>query len=356
MKDSKITLVSETLLAYTGCYFPEHMKRDFQDMKDHACTSVLLWITEFDLSFSPKAKIAKAIKYAHDVGLRIYADLWGFGNVFCHNARGSQFVEEHIDTWHVGSDDCKTPIACVNNKDFRSWMERQLTSFISSYPIDGFVWDEIHFDARGWPKVWHCRCETCKRLFYENYGSRMPRMLTDNVARFRQNSMIDFVRFLCDTVKKADSKRHVSICLYPEVESPGRFGTEDWERIAEIPSLDSIGTDPYWVPLADRIGISESPYQIRADATLNEHYRLFTEKVAGLAKKSGKRSAVLVQACSIPAGRENEVYKAAMTAAQAGADIIAAWAYMDESFTNPSDNPRLVFENLTKAFAEALRL
>jgi hypothetical protein len=329
---------------------------DINDMKTHYCTGVTLWVTEYDLLLFPKAKIDYALRYAKEMGMKGWVDLWGFGNITCHNAIMSQFVEENYDTWQVASDGKPTPIACPNNAKFRKWFKKQITDFIKRYPVDGFVFDEIHFDERGWPGVWHCRCKTCKQLFKEKFGREMPVKLTDEVSRFRRETMVDFIDYLCTSVKECDPSIETSICLYPEVETPSRFGTEDWEGIAKIKNLDILGSDPYWVPIGDRIGVERSPYKFRQYESLISRYEWFTEKIIKLSNANNKRSCIWVQTCCIPAGREDEVYIATMTAARKGVDIIGAWSYMDYSFSNPSDDPRLVFEKLTKAYAESLKI
>ena len=349
-------MVSETFIAYWGCAFPEHIRMDLNDMKAHYCTGVALWVPECDLIFYPKAKIEYTMRYAEEIGMKAWVDLWGFGNITCHNARMSRFVEENYDTWQVGSDGKPTPVSCPNNPKFREWFRDQIREFIRRYPVDGFIFDEIHFDERGWPDVWHCRCETCQELFRERYGEEMPLELTEEVVRFRQETMVDFIDYLCTSVKEYDPGKETSICLYPEVEAPSRFGTEDWEGISRIKNLDVLGSDPYWVPIGDRIGVEKSPYKMREGERVKTRYEWFTERVVKLSKAHGKKSCIWVQACCIPAGKEDEVYEAAITAARLGVDIVGAWAYMDYGFENPSDNPRLVFEKLTKAYAEALKI
>jgi len=349
-------MVSETFIAYWGCPFPEHIKMDLNDMKAHYCTSVVLWVPECDLIFHPKSKIEYTLKYAKEIGMKVWVDLWGFGNITCHNARMSQFVEENYEAWQVGSDGKPTPIACPNNPKFREWFKRKIVEFVERYPVDGFLFDEIHFDDRNWPKVWHCRCDNCRKLFKERYGKDMPLELTEEVIKFRQEIMIDFIDHLCTSVKECDRRIETSICLYPEVEVPSRFGTEDWEGISKIKNLDVLGTDPYWIPIEDRIGAERSPYKMRKGEDVTSRYKWFTRKVIELSKTEEKKSCIWVQACCIPAGKENEVYKAVVTAAQLGIDMIGAWSYMDYGFENPSDNPRLVFLELTKAYAEVLKI
>jgi len=80
----------------------------------------------------------------------------------------------------------------------------------------------------------------------------------------------------------------------------------------------------------------------------------FSDKIVKLARENSKISGLWVQAVSIPAGREDDVYNSVIWAASRGIEVIAAWSYKDYSFLNLSDNPELVWEKLTKAFKRVL--
>jgi hypothetical protein len=346
--------LKEALVAYWGCPFPDHTAQDLEDMARSGVTTLVLWVTEFDTRFLPYAKIAPTLKKARDLGLKVLVDLWGFGNLFCHNARISEFAQEHPETWQVGSDGKPTPTCCINHPHLQEWLDHQIQEFHHRFQVDGYLWDEVHYDSRGWPQVWHCRCPTCQQHYQEQYGTPMPQTLTPQVAEFRKAAMVQFIRHLCQTVKALDPRLETHICLYPEDWTPSRFGTEDWEAIAQIPELDVLGTDPYWIGIADRLGVDESPYRLQEDETFEEHIGRFVNKVVRLAHTHNKRSAVWVQACCIPQGREHEVYQAVKIVEARGADIVGAWSYRDYGFLNPSHNPEEVWRHLTRGFREAL--
>jgi hypothetical protein len=43
--------ITQTAVSYYGLNYVEHAERDFIEMKEHGCTTVILAITEFDMDF-----------------------------------------------------------------------------------------------------------------------------------------------------------------------------------------------------------------------------------------------------------------------------------------------------------------
>ena len=43
--------ITQTAISYYGMNYVEHAAADFQEMKDHGCTTVILAVTEFDFDF-----------------------------------------------------------------------------------------------------------------------------------------------------------------------------------------------------------------------------------------------------------------------------------------------------------------
>ena len=43
--------VQETGVSYYGISYPEHARKDFEEIKAHNCTAVLLALSEFDIFF-----------------------------------------------------------------------------------------------------------------------------------------------------------------------------------------------------------------------------------------------------------------------------------------------------------------
>lgn len=80
-KKERKTKAKHTMVSYYGMNYVEHAEKDFIEMKEHGCDTVLLALTEFDLDFW-FPNINEIIKTAHKVGLRCIADTWGIGKYF----------------------------------------------------------------------------------------------------------------------------------------------------------------------------------------------------------------------------------------------------------------------------------
>ena len=63
--------VTETGVSYYGISYVEHARKDFEEMKKHNVTSVLLALTEFDIFFW-KPNIPKIVDVAKKLGLKVY--------------------------------------------------------------------------------------------------------------------------------------------------------------------------------------------------------------------------------------------------------------------------------------------
>ena len=73
--------IKHTAVSYYGFNYVEHAEKDFIEMKEHGCDTVILAITEFDMDFW-FPNINNIVKTAHKVGLRVIADTWGIGKYF----------------------------------------------------------------------------------------------------------------------------------------------------------------------------------------------------------------------------------------------------------------------------------
>ena len=58
--------IKHTAVSYYGLNYVEHAVKDFEEMKEHSCDTVILAITEFDMDFwFPNInEIVKACRYA----------------------------------------------------------------------------------------------------------------------------------------------------------------------------------------------------------------------------------------------------------------------------------------------------
>jgi N-acetylmuramic acid 6-phosphate etherase len=109
--------------------------------------------------------------------------------------------------------------------------------------VDSVFWDEpawvvpVHVGVDD-PARWTCRCEHCA----ERFGGPVPAELTPEVRRFREESVVDFLRELVAHVAARGGAN--AICLLPATE--GAQGLADWDEVAALPGLATLVTDPYW--------------------------------------------------------------------------------------------------------------
>ena len=73
--------ITQTSISYYGLNYVEHAERDFAEMIEHGCTTVILAVTEFDFDFW-RPNIPKIVAKAHEMGLRVLIDPWGNGKYF----------------------------------------------------------------------------------------------------------------------------------------------------------------------------------------------------------------------------------------------------------------------------------
>lgn len=86
--------IKHTAVSYYGLNYEEHAKKDFEEMIEHGCDTVILAITEFDMDFW-FPNINNIVKTAHKAGLRVLADLWGIGKYF-GGEQVSLFLQNNI--------------------------------------------------------------------------------------------------------------------------------------------------------------------------------------------------------------------------------------------------------------------
>jgi len=326
----------KTGVSYFGGRDPRHVKTDMADIAAHHCSFVVHTFSEEDYYFYTKA-MKEIVAISHDRGLDVYLDPWGVGGVFGGEAF-SRFVMENPGQCQRQADGKVLPSACLNRESFRTFMKKWIDAAAATGG-DFLFWDEPHFNIpravwRGTqrPDEWACTCEACRGLFKSRFGHAMPAVMDEEVVAFRDESIVSFFSEMTAYGKSKGLKN--ALCVLPD-ENP-LIGISSWEKLASLPALDIIGTDPYWIvfnkPLESYVG--EACVKIRE-----------------LAAKYGKEPQMWVQAYGVPAGREEEVGRAVEVIAASGIKNIAAWSYRGGAPMNlASDNPGRVWEVLGEAY------
>ena len=322
----------KTGVSYFGNRNPKWVRHDMLDIVEHNCNFVLHTFSEFDRLFY-KDTMKAIVDISHEVGLEVYVDPWGVGNVF-GGEPFSKIVNEH-DICQVDNKFNPLPAACVNNPRFVDFMYHWIEDV--KY-IDGDVlfWDEPHFynPDRGWA----CRCKYCQKEFKRIFGYDMPETLNPDILKFKELSIVRFVKQLAEYGKRLGMRS--AVCMLPQ--ESDKSNVNDWGKIAAIDSIDIIGTDPYEYHRMDFI----------------DRIRGYANKIYNIASEFAKDGQLWVQCFSIKEGEEWKVRKAVETIYDAGIRNIGAWSYEGTSYMSyvKSDNPKKVWETLKEAYGRCIAL
>jgi hypothetical protein len=326
-------------VSYFGNRILRHFLEDLEDIRAHHCNYIVHCFSENDHLFY-KQTMKELIAATKDAGLTAWADPWGVGRVFGGEAF-SNFTGQNPDSVQVANDGILTHCACPNAPKFRDYMARWIDD-AAEIGAEMLFWDEPHFYLPTWlggrPGTWGCTCPHCRAKWDEMHaGKPFPTELSADLRAAREAWLVDFLGFLC--AKTHDVGLTSAICLLPISEAHAG-ASEDWEKIASLPHVSIVGTDPYWL----FAGMNK---------TIDNFVRPHTEKVMALARAHRLGAQMWLQGFKIPAGRERELSEAVDVYVNAGCRDIAVWGYgacEHISWIRP-DNPKLVWKTIGEAFA-----
>jgi hypothetical protein len=334
-------LVLETGVSYYGCTQPDHAREDFREMVDHNCNAVLLAVSEFECehwwpAIKEISRIAKK-----EFGLHVHVSTWGFGRVFGGEPI-SAFLQDHEDCRQIMAESGRACAAACINTDFRRYYLSWVKTFLNDLTWEYLFQDEPHYAVSGLNE-WTCRCPECQQLFRGKYGYDMPKKLTDDVRRFREDTLAGLLLEAASTVKAMDPNRRVITCLLPEGE---QSGIGNWSKIASAKEIDVLSTDPY-------------PYAFGKRA-MRPYVTGVTTKALKLCKHYGKMSQIWVQLFAVPADKTEEVKKTVKLIDELEVDgkkvdSIFCWSYRGTNGTTLScAKPDLAWKLVGEAFGEIL--
>ncbi len=267
---------------------PETVKRDFEQIRATGATSLVYAIHEQEEQRWSR-DLERGLRLAQDVGLKVYLSLGRYGNMFAGpSLMPSWYTFHHPQSRVKDRHGRYHDVSCFNQEGFRSWLFKEITYYVTNYPIAGVLLDE----PRG-PDI-TCFCSVCRALCPD---------VTD-LPRFRRRSMIDFLSELYATVKQADPYAKTAIALLPQ----DLYQLED---LAMIPHLDILGCHPFWQLLHEDIGL------------VDEWGRMLVET----ARRSEKRSQLWLQNFSLDEHDEAELENTFQRLLHAEPDEIACYYY-----------------------------
>lgn len=295
--------------AYFGSRILRHVRADMEDLAARGFSGVLHVMTENDLAFY-REQMGHIVAASHEAGLEVQIGPWGVGQAFGGEAE-SRLLAAQPELGQVLDDGRRIGAACLNQPAFRAFVAHWVDAALEA-GADRLFFDEPHWvlpELLGLDTArWGCRCLVCQRRFRELYGEEMPAVLTEEVAEFRERSLVAFVAEAVAHV--ADRGGRAVVCLLPIVE--GAAGLRDWGPIAAIDGLDTLATDPYWALF---------------DQPVEPFVERFAGKVADLAAAHGLVPQVWIQGFGLGPEHIDEIHAAADAARAAGIEDLWTWGY-----------------------------
>ncbi len=295
--------------SYFGNRTVRHVAADMRSLARQGFTAVLHTFSEFDLMFH-RGTMRDIVAATRDAGLEAQLDPWGVGKVF-GGEPFSQFVTQHLaDACQVLDDGGVAPLACPNAPAFRDYMRLWIEAAAET-GAEVLFWDEPHFHSPaflgGRPGRWGCRCEHCRERYERTHGAPMPRRETEDVLRFKTESLLDLLRMLLRASARAGRRNH--LYLSPHI-APAE-APRAWRPFARLPHLETLGTGPYWQWMNFPI----------------ERVAEYARAVKEICGRAGLESQLWIQGCKIPRGCEGEIARAIDMACDAGIEHLAVWGF-----------------------------
>lgn len=334
----------KTGVSYYGCRIPWRAKADLEEIKRNHCTFVVHTFSEEDREFYSKA-VGEIVRDSRQLGLEVWLDPWAVGQCFGGETY-SKLVMTRRDLCQVSSAGEWLAAACPNHPDFRAYL-KEWTKTAVELGAQVLFWDEPHFyitpedesvpgTKKAGTALWACRCAVCQSKFTAQYRQPMPAVLSDEVRQFKEDSLVEFLTLLCEEGKCLGARN--AMCYLP-FENSSTY--HDWAKVAAIPTLDVIGTDPYW-----------RPHQTDVAA----HVGRFAQRIQALATQFHKEGQIWILNFNVKRGEEGRIPEAMEAAYAAGIRNLAAWSYYGAGYISlASDDPAKVWETLGAAYADLRR-
>jgi len=148
---------------------------------------------------------------------------------------------------------------------------------------------------------------------------------------FRKTSIVRYVCLLADYIKTRHPQLETMCCMMPQDKN-------FWEDIARIDSLDSLGTDIYWV-------------NEKADV---EQMRPLVREMAALCKTNKKLHHQWLQAWGVNRSKESRIIEQGEILLCEKPDALYVWAYQGQIGTSEScDDPQAAWDAASEILKKA---
>lgn len=316
-----------TGVAYHGNRMPSHVREDMRQIAKADMDVVVHTFSHTD--WDRHKNIMKDIfAITEDAGMEVWVDNWGLGGP---PGDKSHFLAYYPDAHMYYSNGEMNPVcACLNSPEFRRFVKNWIET-VAEMGARTIFWDEpnipkkqiIHSENN---MYYACCCDRCKKLFEERFLRPMPLFADADVEAFRTDTIIDYFKDITEYSASLGISNVVCVMLGEH------FGIslDTIYRICELPSVNNIGSDPYW------FAHDVHPYKFVYDGT---------RKNLEVCNRYKKDHNIWIQAFDVPRGREEEIIVATEAAYDAGARTILAWGYMgSESNDYAAKNPERTWE------------
>ena len=322
-----------TGVAYHGNRMPSHVKADMREIARADMDIVVHMFSHTDWN-RHKHIMKENFKITEDAGLEVWVDNWGLGGP---PGDTSHFLAYHPEAHMYFSNGEMAPIhACLNSPEFRKFVKDWIDT-VAEIGGKKIFWDEPNIpkmktNAESGETVYACYCPRCKKLFEERYGRPMPLLADADVEQFRTDTIVDFFKEITEYSAAAGIYNIVCVMLGAH----HGINLETIDRICSLPSLQNIGSDPYWYA---HKGVN--PYEFVYNGT---------KKNIAICNRFEKDHNIWIQTYAVPRGREEEIIEATTAAYDAGARTILAWGYMgSESNDYAAKNPLRTWDMTVEA-------
>lgn len=331
-------------VSYFANRYLKHFKEDLAEIVAFPFQYIIHTFSENDQLYYCDT-LKDFVGLSKEKGLEVYLDPWGVGRVFGGEAF-SKFVADHPEECQILSSGKRAAAACPNRRPFQDFMIAWVES-ACDLGGDVIFWDEPHYYLNGALALkdpekyqdWACCCDVCQSQFQKEYGLSMKQDLTPEIARFREKSLILFLKKLCQRVHEKGLRNAVCLLPSPLPKFSRILGIEEWRSLACLKEIDILSTDPYW-------------------ALMNRPVRDFVETISkrltSLACEFDKESEIWIQGFKISKGREEEVFQAIQAAGFVKPSRIAVWSHDATSCMSElaCDDAPLVWKKIREGFCK----
>ena len=321
--------------AYHGNRMPHHAAEDFRDMASHGMDLVVHMLSHTDLDRHLEV-MRRLVGMSEDAGLEPWIDNWGLGGP---PGDKSHFLSYSPESHVIMSDGKPDPVrVCVNSPAFRKFT-RDWIDAVEHIGGKTIFWDEPHLPRKtvDGKTYYGCTCERCRALFESKYGHPMPESPDAETEEFGAEQIAGYFAEMTEYSHSKGIRNAVCVMI-------GTYGMSlsQADRIAALPYMDNIGSDPYWIGRKKKDSGFDVYRFVRSEA----------EKNIDLCERNGKDHNLWLQVYSNPRGCEEDIITAADALYDAGARTVIAWGYYgSESNDYGAENPVAAWSRCCEAMA-----